>query len=345
MKTPFTLVSTVFNEAGRLSQSLKDIAQQTVYPTEFIIVDAGSTDGTVEQISTWATQMPFKVTVIVSPGASVAKGRNVAIEAASTECIVSTDFGCRYSSHFLEKMITPLGDDIRRVVGGGYSVIENEIQTLAAKATFVLSNGYYCKPQPGFIPSSRAIAYSKASWEKAGKYPEWLTLAADDLVFGLVLLQQKASFYYVDDIVVYWGRHIKTTAYIKEAFRYGLGDGEAEVNKREIVVKTVETGIRYVSWLYCLIILGLGCKGSVSTGVYLGFIPFILGYKSYVRAIRYWWRLDHSKYTIQVLLFSFYLIERTRVSYIKGYIKGYFFKSKTQAAGASFWKKNYLSSL
>ena len=42
----FTLVSTIFNESRRLPQTIADLEAQTVQPTEIIITDAGSTDGT-----------------------------------------------------------------------------------------------------------------------------------------------------------------------------------------------------------------------------------------------------------------------------------------------------------
>jgi glycosyltransferase involved in cell wall biosynthesis len=340
----FTLVSTVFNEAKRLKESLNDLSKQSLFPEACIIIDAGSTDNTVEILNTWGTEVPFEVIVQVVPGANVAKGRNKAIELAKTELIVSTDFGCRYHVDFLKSLVTPFIDKKVEVVGGGYSVIEKDIQTIWSKANYIIANGYECHPQPGFIPSSRSIAYYKHIWERAGRYPEWLTLAADDLVFGLVLQNQNVTMAFASDANVYWGRHATFKAYGKEAYRYGLGDGEAEVNRREILMKTIETTVRYASLLVLLgLLIGFIWRG-VSPYNFLFLVPFLLGYKSYLRVLKYWWRWKSEKYNLTVMLACLPLIELTRFNYIKGYIKGYFLKSSEQKRMAEYWKKNYLSS-
>lgn len=340
----FTLVSTVFNEAKRLQDSLIDLRNQSVYPEVCIIVDAGSTDNTVEILKNWAKDVPFKVIIEVVPRASVATGRNRAIELSTTDLIVSTDFGCRYHADFLKSLISPFYNSNIQVVGGGYSVIEQDIQTIWSKANYIIANGYECHPKPGFIPSSRSIAFYKQVWEKAGKYPEWLTLAADDLVFGLVLQNQKVTIGYAKEAYVYWGRHTTGKAYGKEAFRYGLGDGEAEVNTREILVKVIETSIRYASILFVIGLLAGTVVDSVPSYFWFFLFPFIIGYKSYFRVAIYWWRLKSEKYNLTVFFACIPLIELTRIQYIKGYWKGYFFKSKEQKTLAVYWKEKYLSS-
>ncbi|MBR2888156.1 MAG: glycosyltransferase, partial [Bacteroidales bacterium] len=52
----FTLVSTIFNEAKRLEQSLQEIERQTITPDEIIITDAGSTDGSIDILNAYAAK-------------------------------------------------------------------------------------------------------------------------------------------------------------------------------------------------------------------------------------------------------------------------------------------------
>jgi glycosyltransferase involved in cell wall biosynthesis len=339
----FTLVSTVFNESKRLKDSLNDLSRQTILPSKCIIIDAGSIDNTVQVLKDWSKTVSFDVIIEVISGANVAIGRNRAIQLSETDIIVSTDFGCRYHENFLKLMITPFDNPLVDVVGGAYSVLEKDIISIWAKANFIITNGYFCYPKPGFIPSSRAIAYKKNVWEEAGKYPEWLTLAADDLVFGLVVINQNRRIEYVYEPVVFWGRHEKLKAYGKEAFRYGLGDGEAEVNKREIRSKVIETTIRYTSIFLIPIFLFYLNKFQISWLCLFLLTPFLLGFKSYFRILRYWWRLKSSKYNVVVLLACIPVIEITRIQYIIGYIKGYFRKTKQQNDLAKYWNIKFFS--
>lgn len=329
-----TLVSTVFNEARRLQDTLSDISNQSHLPDEVIITDAGSTDQTVEILTQWASNVSFTVQILSWPRCNVAQGRNKAIEAASHDIILSTDFGCRFHPSWIASMLEPFKDPSIQVVGGTYEVIENEIKTIAAKANYIICDGYYVAPHEGFIPSSRSIAYYKKVWEQAGKYPEWLTLAADDLVFGLVVLKQGHKITYVDTPYVYWGRHTTLKAYGKEAYRYGLGDGEAQVNLRQFVSKVVEFGLRSMFFKSIVVAILLLVLDLFHEFMLIPLIIGLAGFRSYYWAFKNWLRFKSEKYSFDVFLFTIPIIEVSRINYLKAYVKGYLFSShevKTQA--------------
>jgi glycosyltransferase involved in cell wall biosynthesis len=335
----FTLVSTVFNEAKRLQTTLEDISNQTRLPDEVIITDAGSTDQTVEILTRWASTVSFPVQILSWPRCNVAQGRNRAIEAAGNDLILSTDFGCRFHSSWIEEMLKPFNDPSVQVVGGTYEVIESDITTRAAKANYIICEGYYVAPHPGFIPSSRSIAYYKNVWEQAGRYPEWLTLAADDLVFGMVVLKQVHKIAYVDTPYVYWGRHTTLKAYGKEAYRYGLGDGEAQVNLRQFLSKSIELGLRCLFVLSLLLIPVLLAYGLFNVWICIPLIIGTAGFRPYYWAFKNWLRYRSEKYSFNVFLFTIPVIELSRINYLKAYIKGYLFSSAEVKRQAKQWKE------
>src|ERR1700761_4063005 len=226
----FTLVSTVFNEAKRLDQTISDLINQTLQPTEIIITDAGSTDGTYEMLKEWSKQSPISIIILQKVRCNVAEGRNIAIKAAKHNIIASMDFGCRYDPKWLESIIEPFEDVQTKVVGGAYSINENEVQTTAAKAEYILKRGYPLRiNDSNFIPSSRSIAYRKEVYDNIGGYCEWLTLAADDLIFGMLIKEKGYKIIMVDKPFASWIRHKTSKGFINEAYRYGLGNGEAQV--------------------------------------------------------------------------------------------------------------------
>lgn len=326
----FTLVSTVFNESSRLQQSINDIEAQTLLPNEIIIVDAGSNDGTFEQLLKWSNKSSISIVIVQEKECNVAKGRNIAIQRATHELIVSTDFGCQFHPGWLKSIVSPFEDKNVKIVGGAYGVQEDQIISIPAKANFVLTDGYKNVLDDYFIPSSRSVAYYKSVWEKVNGYPEWLTLAADDLVFGKVIKSQGYPIYLVNQPYVYWGRHTFGKAYVKEAYRYGLGDGEAQINQRNVISNFIELILRHSLFTGALLFF-VNINLNIVTPLYFLLLLILLpGFRSYIRTIKNWLKVKSSKYHIGVVVYGFLLIERTRINYIRGYVKGYFFSSIEQ---------------
>lgn len=336
----FSLVSTIFNEATRLRQTISDLEAQTTKPAEIIITDAGSTDASWEILSKWKKNSAIPIILLKEEGCNVARGRNLAIQAAKYELIVSTDFGCRFHREWLQSLIAPFEQDkTLEVVGGAFSVIEEEIKTYPARANYILTNGYQTDLDISFIPSSRSIAYKKDLWQAVGGYPEWLTLAADDLVFGLQIKAKQIPIIFVNKPYVYWGRHNKINQYNKEAYRYGLGDGEAKVNYRNFSISTAETILRYIFLISIPLVLFFSLTGKVNNYYFLGLFLLPLtfcsvGFRPYLRAFKYWLNLRSPKYNAQSLLLGLFMLETQRINYVKGYLKGYFCSSNIVKAEA-----------
>ncbi len=317
-----SLVTTVFNEAKRIQETINDIQNQTVFPDEVIIVDAGSKDGTIDIINRWKTESSFPIYLFVEKGCNVAEGRNLAIKKANYELIVSTDFGCRFHHQWIESIVLPFQKDPElEVTGGAFSVLHKDIKTLAAKSDFILQNGYEVKLDEYFSVSSRSIAYKKQVWEKVGGYPEWLTLAADDTIFWKLIKKNKFKYKLIDSPYVYWMRHQTNTAFGKEAFRYGLGDGESSINFRNFLSLTIETLLRYLLFIY-LILLPFSL---LKYPIVLAALPLLLvGLRSYLNAYKKWNKLKikHIDFNVKVFLNCLVQIEISRINYIKGYLKG-----------------------
>jgi glycosyltransferase involved in cell wall biosynthesis len=317
-----SLVSTTFNEVQRLDDTLQDIDHQSLQPDEIIITDAGSNDGTYQRLSEWADASNLAVHILQEQGCNVARGRNLAIKGATGHIIVSMDFGCRFHPEWLRSLVEPFEDPSIQVVGGFYSVNEQEIQTAAARAVYVLSNGYQLNIN-GMVPSSRSIAYYKALWEQIGGYPEQLTLAGDDTWFGKELLRQGYKIHWVEKPFVYWGRHEKLTAYMKESERYGRGAGQSgdRRNIRNVISNVVEWCARIL-----FIILLFASKQIIDfTGhaLYWALLTASLfGVRSPLRTFGQWWSLKSKKYHSGILLYANLVYDILKFSYLKGFLDG-----------------------
>ena len=64
MRLNFTLVSTVFNEQKRLPETISDLENQSLKPTQIVITDAGSTDDTYEILKDWSANSSIDVVIL-----------------------------------------------------------------------------------------------------------------------------------------------------------------------------------------------------------------------------------------------------------------------------------------
>ena len=92
----FSVIIPVLNEEGHLGSLLSDVAAQGRRPDEVLVVDAGSTDGTVPV----ARRFPFARLLSGEP--PVARGRNLGGREAKGEVLIFLDADVRLSPAFFD---------------------------------------------------------------------------------------------------------------------------------------------------------------------------------------------------------------------------------------------------
>ena len=193
----FSLVTTCRNEMSSLPRWKNDLLAQTRQPDEIVVVDAFSDDGTAETLFEWAKQDP-RVIVKQEKG-TAAHGRNVAIEMAIYDYILSTDMGVRLCPEWCEELIKPFEKDPSvDVVAGSTQIDKETLASAVARAEYYIENGGEPKLGPGFVPGNRSIAYTKKVWRELGGLPEDLTFYADDSVFGRQRLHETILFFHLE---------------------------------------------------------------------------------------------------------------------------------------------------
>ena len=141
----------------------------------------------------------------------------------------------------------------------------------------------------------------------------------------------------VNQPYVQWGRHRTYRQFAKEAFRYGLGDGESGINMRNFWSHMVETGSRYLFF-----VLLIACLLLNPTLLYVGLIaliPLSFGLRSYRNAWRNYQSVK-TKYDLGIKDYfnSLYLVELSRWYYLRGYLKGLLWASEEVKAGRASLK-------
>jgi glycosyltransferase involved in cell wall biosynthesis len=232
MKISF--ITTVLNEKDSLELFLQSILEQTQHPDEIIVVDGGSTDGTLKILQA-ASKNNSKVKYILDLNCNirfstspVARGRNTAIREATGEIIVVSDAGCRLSETWVEEITKPFfkQPEIDIVAGWYEPWVESDFERAVSSVTFTISKEKLVKD---FAPSSRSIAFRKSLWQKIGGYPE-IALTAEDTLFNRKIKQEKAKLFFAEKAIVYWRPRRNIRELYLQFYRYGKGDGICGLN-------------------------------------------------------------------------------------------------------------------
>lgn len=219
-----SLCLTVLNEAGSIDELMRSVVSQTRLPDEVVVVDGGSTDGTLEKLELYRNRL--NVRIFKEPGASISKGRNEAIRNAGGEIIAVTDAGVRLSPNWLAGLAAPIEAGTADVSAGFFRTDPRSLFETAMGAT-VLPFQRDINPE-SFLPSSRSIAFRKEVWSSVGGYPEWLDYC-EDLIFDLAYLSRYFRQAWVPEAIAHFRPRSSLKSFWLQYFRYARGDGKADL--------------------------------------------------------------------------------------------------------------------
>jgi len=244
-----SVIVTVKNEASAVHGLLDSLRSQTIPPSEVVIVDGGSTDGTVERIESYRPRLPLKL--LLREGTNISQGRNEAVRAARGEIIASTDAGVRLVPEWLEELTRPLHADASLDVVSGFFLPDPQTVFEMAMGATVLPMESDVDPQR-FLPSSRSVAFRREAWQEVGGYPEWLDFC-EDLVFDFALRDAGRKFHFAPEAVAYFRPRGSLRAFGRQYYQYARGDGKANLWRRR-------HALRYLTYLLVIplvVVMGL----------------------------------------------------------------------------------------
>ncbi|MEK7502625.1 MAG: glycosyltransferase [Patescibacteria group bacterium] len=266
-----SLVITVLNEEKTISRLIESVVRQSTTPDEVIIVDGGSTDGTVSAITKTTSEesnLPPRrwLKLIVKKG-NRAVGRNEAIRKATGDIILSADAGCTLDKNWVKNIIEPFSKKNVDVVAGYYrGVYKNIFQKSLIPYVLVMED----KIKGEFLPATRSMALRKSVWKKIGGFDEKLS-HNEDYAFANKLKEINAKIVFAKKAIVNWIPRKNLKESFVMFFRFALGDIQASLYREKVVYLF----LRYTFGTY-LILLSI-----VMRSVYLyGFV--IISFFGYI---------------------------------------------------------------
>jgi glycosyltransferase involved in cell wall biosynthesis len=305
-----TFVATVFNEEKNIKPLLESLFSQSKFPDEIIIVDGGSTDNTVSEISSFKfpeSGSNAKIKLLFKKG-NISVGRNEAIKSANNEIIVCSDAGCILDKDWIKNIIKPFENKNVDVVAGYY---KGNAKTIFQKCLVP-----YVLVMPdkadvnNFLPATRSMAFKKSIWKKMGEFDEKISYS-EDYAFAKKLKKNKANIVFEKKAVVSWMPRDNFGSAFLMFYRFAKGDAESRILRPKVVL----IFLRYLIGLF-LIIFYITFKSQVILNIlYLMLFLYIL-----------WSIIKNYKYVkkIGAILFLLLLQIESDIAVMLGTIRGLF---------------------
>ena len=178
----------VFNGRRFLLDAVRSVLAQTLLPCELIVVDDGSTDGSLEELE-GLPPAPFPVRVVRQANAGQSAARNAAARLAEGELLAFLDQDDQWHPHHLEALVAPLVAD--PAVGWAYSDFdEMDFDGHLVTHGFLRVRGgghpkrtiYECVETDLMVLPSASVL-RRTAFEAAGGFDEELSGYEDDDLF------------------------------------------------------------------------------------------------------------------------------------------------------------------
>lgn len=195
--TQVSLVIPVRDEQESIKALIDSIGRQTLPPDEVVLVDGGSTDGTIAIVERLAA-IDDRIRLIKTDGATPGRGRNIGIAASTNDWIALTDAGIRLEPDWLEVLVGSRDSATTDIVYGNYAPIADSLFEKCAAIAYAPAQ------RPGVIRGKSIASYllKKEVWERSGGFPDMR--AAEDLMFMEAAEAAGYKATYAPGALVHW---------------------------------------------------------------------------------------------------------------------------------------------
>ena len=183
-----SIITVNFNDAKGLERTIRSVISQTFRDYEFIIIDGGSTDGSLGVIKQYESYIDYWVS---EPDGGIYPGMNKGLHQAKGEYLNFMNGGdCYHSSDVLDKIFALSSN--ADIITGTHS--ENGLRNVGKDGVTMLDlYKWAIDHQASFIRREVAIRHP---------YDEKYRIASDWKFFIEALIFDNCTFYYTDLIVV-----------------------------------------------------------------------------------------------------------------------------------------------
>ena len=253
-----SVVVPTLNDRDGLEELLNALAGQTRALDEVVVVDGGSSDGTMELLEAWRARSRVPMKVVRGTSLSIGAARNAGVQAASHEWIACTDAGCRPVPQWLGAI-----DAARReadfiagvVIVDGRTAFERALALTHYPRTeelddpgllVLVSHRLFGRGYDPDRVGGAYMAFTRAVWRSVGGFPTALA-ASEDHAFSSAVVAQGFRVARAPDAAIRWQPPGSWLGNAAMFLRYSRGDIRVKGRSRH--------GIRAAAWAGAVVAL------------------------------------------------------------------------------------------
>lgn len=194
-----SLITTVFNNRTYIEECIKSILNQTYQNIEYIIIDGGSTDGTLEVIKKYKD----KISKLISePDSGIYDALNKGIKMATGEVIGFLHADDIYANEsVLEKVVNVFMKYDSDSCYGDLQYVDKK-NTNKVIRYWKSSNYRHGKFKHGWMPPHPTFFAKRDIYDKYGLFNTDFRIAADYELMLRFLERHKISTYYIPEVLI-----------------------------------------------------------------------------------------------------------------------------------------------
>ena len=234
-----TICFPVYNEARFIDALIQSVIGTFPTDKEIVLIDGGSTDGTLEKIKTWQEKYP-NIILIHNEAKYVSHGFNLAYRNSNSAYIALMGSHAEYPANYFEKGLSILQSGEADAVGGpltqkGKSAKAKIIAFCMSSKFGVGDTEFRTSKKRSYVDSVAMAIYDRKVFDKVGLFDEALIRNQDDefhyrlnhFGYKIMMEPEMESVYYVrEDLSALW----------KQYYYYGL--------YKPMVLKKIKSAIR-----------------------------------------------------------------------------------------------------
>lgn len=246
----YSVIATSFNDSAEIESYLRYIVNQSVSPSEVIIVDGGSKDDTVSKIIAFAEKNNINIRVISDRGRlNISQGYNIGVKESHNDHLVITGIGNIYDKDFCKYLIDCYeGGDYDMVYCPTFGVDQNNF---SKHFNSVFLRGKKGKRYP--FPSNRAVLIDKKVFERAGLFYEHFVYAGEDTEFFQRVYGLGYRIGYTEKAIMHWFTPSDFNQYKKKWKVNAIADLQLLSKRRIVMDALIKTSLLIiVAVLFCM---------------------------------------------------------------------------------------------
>ena len=210
MKPRFSIIVPLYNKAPYICKALESICAQTYRDFECIVVDDGSTDGSLDVVRSLDIG-DCKLEIISQANAGVAAARNKGVAASKGEYVCFLDADDWWEPDFLKTMTEAIEQCPKAgIYGVNYNIVQKGTVRKAVDGIKTGEIDYfkeYYRPPYAMPLWTGAVMIPKKVYEEIGGFNPMLKMAEDFDLWTRIAL--KHPVYYTDKALAYYNQDVQ----------------------------------------------------------------------------------------------------------------------------------------